>query len=394
MSLDLLTIFVVTVFVMGICGLLLVYAWFLSRNTTALALWAAGYFIASIGTALIVGRGVIPNFWSIDIANALIAIAYGLMWSGARSFDNRRTPVPLILAGALIWLAACQVEAFYASGDARAMLGSAIVAGYTLLCALEFWRARDKELISRWPVIVFLFLHAAVYLTRILQPNSLPFVISVRDLAAPGVVFLAFEWLFVAIYAAFLLTHLVRERIELRYKQASRIDPLTSIANRRAFVEDGARLLRRIAAERPDADAALLSFDLDRFKQINDTLGHHAGDRVLCAFCDVAASTLRPGDLLGRLGGEEFASLLPRITLPDALRVAERIRAQLAATPLDLGAGPHTTTVSIGVAMATETNHDLARLMVAADQALYGAKAKGGNCVEPRQAPLVMRKGA
>jgi diguanylate cyclase (GGDEF)-like protein len=170
------------------------------------------------------------------------------------------------------------------------------------------------------------------------------------------------------------------------------IDPLTGVANRRAFVEDGARLLRRTAVER--RDAALLSFDLDRFKQVNDTLGHQAGDRVLCAFCDIATSVLRPGDLFGRLGGEEFAALIPRITLPDAMQVAERIRSRFAATLLDLGAGPQTTTVSIGLAMSSETDHDLAELMVAADRALYRAKANGGNRVERTQAPAVIREDA
>jgi len=260
MNVDLLTIVVVIALVKGTCGLLLLYAWLLSRKTAALALFAAGYLIDSIGTALIVGRGVMPNFWSIDIAYALIAVAYGLMWSGARSFDNRRTPVPLILTGALIWLVAYQVEA---SPRARVILISAIVAGYTLLCALEFWRARDKEMMSRWPVIVFLLLNAAIYVSRTLQPDLLSFVTSAREPAAPGMVLLAFEILVAAICAAFLFMHLVRERIELHHKRASQIDPLTGVANRRGFVEHGARLLRRAAVERQDV--ALLSLDRDRF---------------------------------------------------------------------------------------------------------------------------------
>src|SRR5215813_9409664 len=200
MTVDLLTIVVAIALVKSICGILLLYAWLLSRKTPALALFAAGYFIDSIGTALIVGRGVMPNFWSIDIAYALIAVAYGLMWSGARSFDNRRTPVPLILTGALIWLVAYQVEA---SPRARVILISAIVAGYTLLCALEFWRARDKEMMSRWPVIVFLLLNAAIYVSRTLTPDLFQFVTSMHELAAPGVALLAFEILVAAICAAF-----------------------------------------------------------------------------------------------------------------------------------------------------------------------------------------------
>jgi len=382
MTVDLLTIVVVIALVKGICGLLLLYAWLLSRKTTALALFAAGYFISSIGTALIVGRGVISNFWSIDIAYALIAGAYGLIWSGARSFDNRRTLLSVVLAGALIWLVAYQVEA---SPRTRVVVISAIIAGYSLLCALEFWRARDKGLMSRWPIIAFLLLHAAIYLGRILRPDLLQFVTSMHELAAPGVALLAFEILVAAICAAFLLTHLVRERIELRHKHASEIDPLTGVANRRGFVEHGERLLRRATVE--GQDVALLSFDLDRFKQINDTLGHHVGDRVLCDFCSIATSNVRPGDLVGRLGGEEFAVLLPDIAFFDAMQVAERIRARFAATVLDVKNGRHSPTVSIGVTMSTEWSHDLNGLMIAADEALYRAKAKGGDHIEATQMP-------
>jgi diguanylate cyclase (GGDEF)-like protein len=300
--------------------------------------------------------------------------------------------VLFVSMGALIWLVACQVNAFYASPRARALLMAAIIVSYTVLCAFEFWRGRDKKLKSRRPIVLFLLFHAAVYLARTVRPELLTFAASAQGPAGSGALAIAFEWMVVSVCAAFLLMHLARERAELRYKHASVIDPLTGVANRRAFVEDAARVLRRIAVDH--RDAALLSFDLDRFKQVNDTLGHHAGDRVLCAFCDIAHSTLRPGDLFGRIGGEEFAALLPRITLQDALQVAERIQTRLAATALDLGAGLHTTTVSIGVAMATERDHDLAKLMVAADQALYRAKAHGGNQIErPARAPLVRQEG-
>ena len=128
--------------------------------------------------------------------------------------------------------------------------------------------------------------------------------------------------------------------------------------------------------------AALLTFDLDRFKSINDKFGHPAGDTVLVTFCRLATSQLRPTDLFGRMGGEEFASLLPDTTRQDALQLAERLRAAFEATRHTVAEQPFTATVSVGVATSDDASFDLSALLVAADQALYRAKALGRNRVE------------
>jgi len=123
-------------------------------------------------------------------------------------------------------------------------------------------------------------------------------------------------------------------------------------------------------------------FDLDRFKSINDRFGHPAGDAVLVAFCQVATSLLRPTDLFGRIGGEEFASLLPDTDWQNALGLAERLRAAFEAKVHTVAERPLTATVSVGVAISDDESLDLFALMDAADQALYRAKALGGNRVE------------
>jgi diguanylate cyclase (GGDEF)-like protein len=119
--------------------------------------------------------------------------------------------------------------------------------------------------------------------------------------------------------------------------------------------------------------AALLIFDLDRFKNINDNIGHGAGDSVLTAFCQLATSLLRPTDLFGRIGGEEFASLLPDTAREDALWLAERLRSAVEAT---------SHTAADGVAISDNASFDLSALLDAADGALYRAKALGRNRVE------------
>ena len=139
--------------------------------------------------------------------------------------------------------------------------------------------------------------------------------------------FSIFEGAFICISTAYLLGGLVKDRIATGYQRASLTDPLTGVTNRRGFFQMGERLLMRARFAREPM--ALIMFDLDQFKRINDRYGHHAGDEVLTAFCKVATTYLRPNDLFGRIGGEEFASLLPDTGLDDAVWLADRTRAAI-----------------------------------------------------------------
>jgi diguanylate cyclase (GGDEF)-like protein len=142
----------------------------------------------------------------------------------------------------------------------------------------------------------------------------------------------------------------------------------------------GGRLLMRTRfANQP---AALIMFDLDRFKTINDKFGHGTGDEVLVAFCRLATAYLRANDLFSRIGGEEFASLLPNTAPQDALCLAERIRAAVDSASLPVGEHTIRATVSVGVASSNDPTADLAALLNAADEALYRAKKAGRNRVE------------
>jgi diguanylate cyclase (GGDEF)-like protein len=380
MSLDTPTLFVMAVFVCAVAGFLLLLSWLQNRNVRGLALWAAALIIGSIGVALIGARGDISDTWSIAVANAILATAYGMLWAGVRNFDGRATSAPLVLAGAVIWLVACHIEAFFTSPQARTALMSAIVASYSLLAAWELWRGRGEGLIFRLPVILLLLVHTAFFAARIPLAGALPLPTESEDLRTGWWTFTIFEAVFFAFCLPYLLVAMARERIVLGYKHASLIDPLTGVGNRRAFLERGEKLLHRSTFD--GGPAVLLLFDLDRFKRINDTFGHHAGDQVLTAFCDAATAALRPDDLFGRLGGEEFASLLPHTSLDDGLAVAERIRSNFEATTLKVGANALAATVSVGAAVSTDPNRTLADMIKAADRALYRAKANGRNRVE------------
>lgn len=155
----------------------------------------------------------------------------------------------------------------------------------------------------------------------------------------------------------------------------ARRDPLTGLANRRAFEE---ALRREVArARRGGAPLAVAALDVDHFKRVNDAHGHPAGDAVLAAVAARAAAALRAGDLLARVGGEEFAALLPGAGLPAAAEVAERIRAALAGAPVEAAGQALRVTVSLGCAALAPEDADEAALLARADARLYDAKRSG-----------------
>jgi len=387
--LDVPTLFAVTLFITVIGGLLLLFAFLQNRNTPALALWGIGYLVGAAGAALLAGQAAVPNSWSVCGANALLCAAYGFMWSGARSFEGRRVSVALLAAGPALWIGAFQFESFAQSMQARISLVAAISACYALLAARELWYARDRDLISRWPTLVLVVGHAGFLLARIPYAEALASSVTSGHAHGAVVTVMAFEALFVAFCLPFLRVAMSKERTELEQRQAAETDPLTGIPNRRAFFDRGNPLIERFIAERQPA--ALLLFDLDRFKDVNDTAGHQAGDRVLQAFCDLVGASIRPGDLFGRLGGEEFAYLMANATMTQALQDAERLRGEFAAVNFaELTIKP---TVSIGVAMASEAGRNLSALLALADRALYRAKAEGRNRVAPAPFILLEAKG-
>lgn len=171
-----------------------------------------------------------------------------------------------------------------------------------------------------------------------------------------------------------------RKQIEQRLETLAHSDPLTGVCNRRRFLELADDELSRAA--RHGQTMALLMVDLDHFKAVNDRYGHAGGDAVLCAFANSAQGVLRQGDVLARVGGEEFAVLLPQTSHEGAMALAQRLlqRIRELRVPLD-GVTAHIT-VSIGVALrpaAPEVPVSIDNLMVAADRALYRAKSAGRN---------------
>jgi diguanylate cyclase (GGDEF)-like protein len=299
-----------------------------------------------------------------------------MMWIGTRLFERRQIYIVEAMFGSLVWLVAMLSPTLYAWPQARASIMVTIGITYTLLTAWELWRSRADQLHSRWPAIALLLMHAVALPTRI------PIVTdwsAAQPIHTRLIVFVLLESILLAVAGAYLFGSLVRERIAALYEHAASIDPLTGVANRRAFLHQGARLVQRAATE--DRQVSLLLFDLDRFKSINDEYGHAAGDSVLRSFCTVATGQLRPNDLFARIGGEEFACLLVDVGVQDARNVAERVRFAFEAELQQGGTKGFGATVSAGLAASAAEYSDLPSLLISAVRALYLAKKAGRNRV-------------
>ncbi|MDB5959489.1 MAG: hypothetical protein JWP59_783, partial [Massilia sp.] len=169
-----------------------------------------------------------------------------------------------------------------------------------------------------------------------------------------------------------------RERLQSDAERLEVVDPVTSVPNRRGFYMALAPWLA--LARRPGVATALVVFDLDNFKRVNDSYGHAAGDTALRAVIDVCKHHLRDSDQLGRLAGVEFAILLPRTELAAAVVVAERMRAAVAATPSKSARAMIALTASFGVTVL-RADDSTTSLFKRADDALQAAKQAGRNCV-------------
>jgi diguanylate cyclase (GGDEF)-like protein len=173
---------------------------------------------------------------------------------------------------------------------------------------------------------------------------------------------------------------MVKERQELKQRTDALTDPLTGLPNRRALFEAAEKLAQHSKYLKGDPISVLV-FDLDHFKKINDTFGHRLGDRVLQVFAGTLSDNLESGSIVGRLGGEEFAAILPGANLETAATTAETIRATFAAEAASIDGLAVAGTVSVGAAAHDDIDSDFGTLFHRADGALYAAKNAGRNRV-------------
>jgi diguanylate cyclase (GGDEF)-like protein len=391
MTLDVHTLFLVTIYVEAILGLLVLFVWAQNMALRAVCWWGFAHMVRLVSIGLFSMYGAVPDLVSIDLANALLFTAFAVTWTGARVFDGRPVEPVYLVTGAVIWLLICRLPILAEDVNLRALIASGIITGYTWLTAYEFWRGRDEPLVSRWPAIFLFFAHGALFLLRTPMVALLPGLASDSVFGSVWMTVLSFEALLLTIADAFILLAMAKERTELRHRTAAMVDPLTGVANRRSFLQDAALIAKRhIGNPRP---TAVLLIDLDHFKSINDRFGHAVGDRVLAIFAEAARKSMRVSDLIGRMGGEEFAAILVETSRDKALEVAERIRASFAHLAQEVDGYRVDATVSIGLVHCLERTLNIAELLTQADHALYYAKERGRNRTEIAAIPMHAGQG-
>lgn len=375
MSLDSITLYLVATMVAALLGAMMVF-FGRQENSPALKWWGTAYLLGAASVALWTATGdkLGPHLYL--ALNAVGFVACGMVWNAARVFHGRKPNWSGLVIGALAWVATVMLLDPTAS-MLRMIIGAGIVSVYAALTASELWVERRKSLQRRWPAFVVPVMHGGVLMLPILlgsflRPNDAGFSGSV------WVTVFAVELVLYAVGTVFVIFMLVSERTVTAHRTAASTDPLTGMLNRRGFSEACARMIDREAkGGRP---VTVMIFDIDHFKSINDRFGHPAGDEMLKLFSTVVVNNLRISDLSGRIGGEEFAALLP-CALEEGVLVAERVREAFEISGVVVDEGPVDTTVSIGVA-GGPAGTELEVLLASADTALYQAKRGGRNRVE------------
>lgn len=333
-----------------------------------------------------------PVVFAYEVANAVYAAASVAILVSYRQLFGARCPATLTCASiALLTAVTAYFHYVVDSFDARTIAVSGFQVGIAGIIALTVLSSRDYQGRSRYPAIYVLCMCALIgggHLARVVRHAVMSDV--PRSLLEPSGINLLFLWanafaLPCLMLGGLLIAHC---RIVTSIENAANCDFLTGAWSRRAFHESGPRLLER---SRYDGQPlALLLIDLDNLKPTNDTYGHAAGDAALTDFVRLSRTALRPVDFMARIGGDEFALLLPDTDLIAAVSVARRLQAVTAAGQSGRALQ---ITLSMGAAVlrADDTLHTLLKR---ADEALYGAKAAGRNRVMTEAGGRVARLAA
>ncbi|WP_293763256.1 GGDEF domain-containing protein [uncultured Aquitalea sp.] len=365
------------------CAMLMVLASLWRTRLPGCREWMASMAAVIVYLPLLGLRGIIPDSLSIVLGNTMLALSAASHYAGCARFLRQSVPVRALTLGVL-WVA-LGVSACHYLVESLAGRVATVSVFLVLLFSVESrlllrHRIREHKPAVYWASALCAALLAALHLARglyfatgqaeadqLLAPSLANVVLlSLSAAMMPGLAMLAVLLLHESMLA------------DMRYQ--AHHDGMTGSLTRRQLESQVAALIRE--AERQAAPLSLLVIDFDHFKRINDNHGHAAGDQVLQAFMRIARAHMRQQDLIGRMGGEEFAILLPGASADAARQVAERLRRAAEAQAVTVADKLLPYTLSIGVATLLP-QEGFAELYRRADRALYQAKHSGRNRVCP-----------
>lgn len=380
------TLVIVAAILSTLVTVVLYAVWYFNKHIPGLRLWMLSFLCASVYCINLLVRDHLPlALWvSVVLTQGSIALAAYLCFQGGRAYMGR-APVPH-------WIAGCAMAVVLALSvyftevqphlGARFVLSGLMSGVCFLLTAHTIAHGGFRKVPLRYLFAGVLAFHGGFVLLRpLLFRLALPE--GAVDPESGMVVmlsqFVVMEAMLALVLTAFGALMLTNEFITSELRHLAEVDPLTNVFNRRAFLT----LLDKAisSAQRTQTALPVLVMDLDHFKKVNDTWGHRAGDDVLRNFVVLANRCLRKEDVIGRLGGEEFAIFLPNAGGGGAIAVAERLRALVEAHPVVTGQRSIALTVSVGVTLCPGGESADAALQ-RADEAMYLAKERGRNRVE------------
>ena len=350
----------------------------ISRN--GMSKWAAAMFLETLTWTLIAARGAVPDFFSIVVANGLLAAAYALILAAIYEFQRRQAQrwqywVPVVLAVLMAAILLDDIRGRFIWGSLvygfqMVLIGRALITDQETRAG-QAWRLLFGGIVLLLLVLALRAITALVCYTELTQ-----FQISTPIHPFQIITYIAL--MSTALLGSIGFVLLVKERGDSEIMHLAMTDSLTQIPNRRALLDYAEHALAR----RNGLPLALLMIDADHFKLINDTHGHQTGDEVLCKLAVLIAERLRGHDLLGRYGGEEFCVVAPNTDIKGALVLAESLRKIISSASFATERGELSITVSIGISCCPlEAQRNVKEVLAEADAALYDAKQTGRNKV-------------
>lgn len=351
----------------------LAYARYRSADAAGAEIIAFAFLVLAAG-AMVAGKAEADSadYAQLSLINITLGtLGYALFFIGAMEL-SRRAPVRpfwIVLLPPVLTLAIGLLTGFHAINWLRATVFNSTAAVTMLTAAWIFHRDGRAEPLPGRRIVTLAF--AAAGLVSLVMAVEFPLG---KFWPAPVLAFVLILTLMFAVALSVMI--LTMERVVVKLDRLAHTDMLTGLRNRRSFF---AAVPAHLAA-----GDAIVVFDADRFKKLNDSWGHAVGDEVLQAMARALSTHLESGDILARYGGEEFILFLPNTGAPRALAVADAMRAEVEATAI---AGVRNT-ISAGIAVSPASGTPLKQLIKDADAALYAAKAAGRNTVKLSPADL------
>lgn len=372
------TLLLLTLLVNVMIGCYLAMVYLLRRHDQSFLLWSVACFVFVAGGCAAGARYYIDQpLITYLLADILLLLSPALVVTGLvlflRGQLSARSKQQVALLLTLYLLPLCML---YQVNNASTALTSFSIAVIFIYAIVLLKKARLFPAFPIYVLQLFFAVHALLMLFQVVL--VLPLIgEDYRAFSSPGLQWVLLGHVLLTTSTGLMLPLLSFSNTENQLLRLTELDDLTQLLNRREFLKRAEQAL--LQNRRLQYSVVVLMIDLDHFKQINDRWGHAIGDLALKKVADLLKVGLRTSDLIGRLGGEEFAVLMPHTSAEQASAIGQRLCERIAHHAWEIEARPVKLTVSVGATSCVGALRDLKELLADADQALYQAKAQGRN---------------